>query len=342
MFSARLSLTDLIDLCRVLRHQLAAGLSIHQVIKQQAERGRRSFRAIAGRVSEAIQRGTSFSDALDGDKAAFPPLFLAMVKLGESTGHMAEIFGEMERYFQMELQLRRQYFTQTLWPKVQFVFATLIVAGVMALLGFLGSLNPAVPHTFFGLTGGAAALTFLGAIYGTLFALWASVRLLKSMGRQQVWMDRLVLRIPIVGPCLRSLVMSRFTLALQLTLDTGLSIAKALRLSLESTGNAYFASGAGGIALSLKNGCPLHEALQTSGFFDADFIDMVMSGEEGGRVPEMMRHLAEQYQDETKRRMTTVTGLAAGAIAVGVAGFIIFFIFYFFINNYLGMINNIR
>jgi type II secretory pathway component PulF len=86
----------------------------------------------------------------------------------------------------------------------------------------------------------------------------------------------------------------------------------------------------------------LHEALQTSGLFHADFIDMVASGEEGGRVPEMMRHLAEQYQDETKRRMTMLTGAAAGVIGVGVAGFIIFFIFYFFINNYLGMINNIR
>ena len=136
--------------------------------------------------------------------------------------------------------------------------------------------------------------------------------------------------------------MSRFTLALQLTLDTGISIAKALRLSLESTGNAYFAAAHSGIALSLKNGRPLHEALQSSGFFDADFIDMVVSGEEGGRVPEMMRHLAEQYQDETKRRMTMLTGAATAVIGVGVAGFIIFFIFYFFINNYLGMINNIR
>ena len=106
MFTAKLTLADLIDLCRVLRHQLAAGISIHKVLKQQAERGRRSFRAIAGRVSEAIQRGSNLSDTLAGDKDAFPPLFLAMVKLGESTGHMAEIFGEMERYFQLELQLR--------------------------------------------------------------------------------------------------------------------------------------------------------------------------------------------------------------------------------------------
>jgi type II secretory pathway component PulF len=328
MFSARLSLTDLIDLCRVLKHQLAAGISIHQVLKQQAERGRRSFRAIAGRLSEAIQRGVSFSDALDGDRAAFPPLFLAMVKLGENTGQMAEIFGEMERYYQLELQLRRQFRSQTFLPKVQFVFATLIVAGLTWLLGFIFSMNNGVsPLTFFGLGGAAGALAFLGIVYGPLAAIWILFRTVANVGRQKVWMDCLLLHVPAIGPCLTALVMSRFTLALQLTLDTGLSIAKALRLSLEATGNAFYSSRADGIVLSLKNGVPLHEALQASGLFTSDFLEMVVSAEEGGSVPEMMKHLAEQYQDETRRKMTMLAMVAGGAVWFSVAGFIIWAIF---------------
>jgi type IV pilus assembly protein PilC len=312
----------------VLRHQLAAGISIHQVIKQQAERGRRSFRAIAGRLSEAIQRGASFSDALDRDKVSFPPLFLAMIKLGENTGHMAEIFGEMERYFQLELQLRRQFRSQTFLPKVQFVFATLIVAGLTWLLGAIFSSNNGVsPLTFFGLGGAAGAFAFLGVIYGSLAAIWILFRSIANLGKHKAWMDRLLLNIPALGPCLYALVMSRFTLALQLTLDTGLSIAKALRLSLEATGNAHFASGADAIVLSLKNGVPLHEALQASGLFTRDFIEMVVSAEEGGSIPEMMKLLAEQYQDETRRKMTMLAMFAGGAVWFSVAGFIIWAIF---------------
>jgi type II secretory pathway component PulF len=252
---------------------------------------------------------------------------------------MAEIFGEMERYFQLELQLRRQFQTQTLWPKVQFVFATLIVA---VLLAVLTALNPAmVPFPFAGLNSAAASLTFLGTIYGTLFVAWLLFRTVAKLGKQKAWMDRLLLHVPMVGPCLRALIMSRFTLALQLTLDTGLSIAKALRISLDATGNAYFVSHADMIALALKNGQPLHAALEGSGLFDSDFLDMVLSAEEGGSVPEMMRHCAEQYQDETKRRMTTLTGASAGLLIVGVGGFIIWGIFTFWL-SYIRMLGQIR
>ena len=92
---------------------------------------------------------------------------------------------------------------------------------------------------------------------------------------------------------------------------------------------------------AMKNGQPLHEALEGSQLFDAEFLEMVVSGEEGGRVPEMMRHCAEQYQDETKRRMTMLTGAATALFSVVVAGFIIWAIFSLW-SIYFGMLNTIR
>ena len=117
--------------------------------------------------------------------------------------------------------------------------------------------------------------------------------------------------------------MSRFTLALQLTLDTGLSITKSLRLSLEATGNAYFAAHADGVVQSLKNGKTLHEGAEASNLFPSDFLEMVHSSEASGSVPEMMRQLAHQYQEETTRKMTYLTTFAGGAVWCCVAGFII-------------------
>jgi hypothetical protein len=156
MFSSRLPLTDLIELCRVLRHQLSAGISLQRVLQQQSERGRASFRAMAARLSDAIRQGSSFSDALDKEPGAFPPLFLSMVKVGESTGHIAEIFGELESYYQLELQLRRQFRSQTILPIIQFVAAVVIMAGVIYILGLIASLNNAKPLIdIFGLSGGA-------------------------------------------------------------------------------------------------------------------------------------------------------------------------------------------
>src|SRR5947208_1506527 len=143
MFSRRIPLPDLYDLCGVLRHQLGAGLTIVQVLNKQGERGRRSVRPIAARVSVAIQQGVGLAEALDKEQAAFPPLFLAMAKLGEVSGHLSEIFGELERYYELELQLRRQFRSAIFFPVLQFVAATCIIAGVLWLLGLLaGPHNP--------------------------------------------------------------------------------------------------------------------------------------------------------------------------------------------------------
>ncbi len=328
MFSSRLPLVDLIDLCRVLRHQLSAGLSLQRVLQQQSERGRRSFRGMAGRLSDSIRQGSSFSDALDKEPGAFPPLFLSMVKVGESTGHIAEIFGELERYYQLELQLRRQFRSQTILPIIQFVAAVAVIAGVIYILGMIASMMGGKPlMTVFGLSGGPGALAFLGVVFGALFSAWSLYFIVSRAGRQKAWMDRLLLGVPALGPCLRALAMSRFTLAMQLTLDSGLSITKALRLSFDATGNAFFGSRSDTVVQALKNGKTLYESLRTSRIFDDEFMEMIASSEESGSVPEMMRHLAVQYQEETARKMKLLTGVAGGAVWVCVAAFIIWAIF---------------
>lgn len=328
MFSRRIPLPDLIDLCRVLRHQLAAGLSIGRILQQQSSRGRPSVRAIAARVEESLRKGDHLSDAFDAEAACFPPIFLAMVKVGETTGHLAEIFGELEKYFQLELHLRRQFRAQTFLPLVQFVFAVCIVAGVIFLLGMIADMNNAAPLlTIFGLKGGPAALAFLAMIFGTLGIGVLGYWLLSSVGSRQLWFHRFLMRVPMLGPCLYSLAMSRFTLALQLTLDSGLSITKGIRLSFEATGNAVFVDGADAVVSSLKKGESLHDSLGRFRLLDEGFLEMVFSAEASGSVPEMMRHLARQYQEETSRRMTTLTRFAAGAVWLFVAMFIVWAIF---------------
>src|SRR5579864_4807391 len=108
MFSQRLSPGDLAALCRALRHHLAAGLTLVRVLQQQMERGPRGVRPLAGRLLAAVEQGGSLSDALDREADMLPPLFLAMARLGEETGHLPEVLGELEQYYQMQLMLRRQ------------------------------------------------------------------------------------------------------------------------------------------------------------------------------------------------------------------------------------------
>ena len=328
MFTRRLALTTLIELCRMLKHQLGAGLSLHRVLTQQSVSGPSAVRALAGRLGGTIRQGTSLSKALDAEKDYFPPLFLSLVKLGEETGHLAEIFGELERYYQLELQLRRQFRSQTFMPVVQFVLAVLLLAGLIYLLGYIAVATNSPPLlTIFGLSGGPASVAFLLIVFGSIYFVWIAFVTLRRLGRQKGWMDRMLLAAPALGPCLTALVMSRFALALQLTLDTGLSVTKALRLAVDATGNAHFTARTEIMLGAVKKGQTLHDALVASELFGDDFLNVVASSEASGQVPEMMRHQAQQFHDEAARKMTLLTGVAAGIVWGSYAIFMIWAIF---------------
>ena len=160
-----LPLSSLIELCRSLRHYLAAGLSLLDVFRQQAKRGPGPVRSLAADVVKDIEQGNDLERALNRHKDRFPPLFLALASVGEESGSLPEVFADLEKYFKLQQQLRRQFWSQIAWPIIQFVLATLIIAGVLFILGLFGSTFDPLG---FGLFGTAEALTFLGIVWGTV------------------------------------------------------------------------------------------------------------------------------------------------------------------------------
>ena len=133
-FARQLPLSNLIEFCRVLRHNLGAGLTLEHVFRQQADRGPLSVRPVAGRIWAELEQGGSLEAALKRERAAFPPMFVSLVTVGEQTGCMPDVFGELEKYFLMQQRLRRQLFTQIAWPLMQFFAAPFVVAGMLFLL----------------------------------------------------------------------------------------------------------------------------------------------------------------------------------------------------------------
>lgn len=327
MFERRPSLQNLIDLCRVLRHHLSAGLTLHHAFKQQAERGPAHIRPLARRVLEQVETGASLSAALEPERGLLPPLFLAMVEVGEHTGHVPEMFGALEKHYQLEQQLRRQFWRASLLPMIQFVIAIFLIAGLIFILGVIGQARGTRPLSVFGLSGGRGAIIFLTVCFGLIGTLWLLGALFLRGPRQAASVQARLLRVPSLGPCLFAVVMSRFTMGLRLTLDSGLSIVKAAKLSLEATGNAHFVSKGPIIAAALKEGEPLLEALTRSGLFDEHFLSMVAAAEEGGRVPEMMQHQTEYYHEESARRLTTLTKVLSMLVWLTYAGFMVYAIF---------------
>lgn len=335
-FSRQLPVSSLIDLSRALRHNLGAGLSLLNVFRQQSNRGALAVRPIARRITDALTTGDDLETALEHEKAFFPPIFLTMAQVGEQTGTLPEVFAELEKYFLLQQRLQRQFWTQSAWPLFQLFAAFFVVAGMLFVLGILGSDFSPLGKSFQGVSG---AVKFLAVCFGTVAAIVGLYYLLTRTLKRQGAVHALLLRIPVLGPCLEAIALARFCLCLHLTMETSLSLPKALRLCLRATGNGHFAAQGDRIEQAIRGGDDLSEALAGTRVFPMEFLNILSTAEEGGRVPEVMRQQAKFYQEEAERRLKTLTGAASFLVWLITAGFLIFLIFSIF-TVYLRTIND--
>jgi len=341
LFSSRLPLSSLIEMCRVLRHNLGAGLSLVDVFRQLARKGSAPVRPVAQRIVSQLQEGHDLEKALDRERAAFPPLLISMAVVAEQTGNLPEVFRELERYFVMQQKLRRQFLAASAWPLFQFVAAIGVITLLILLLGVIAEMFPgSTPFNPLGLLGVKGAVIFLSCVFGTLAVLVGGYLLLTRTLQQRPAVDRILLRLPVLGPCLSALALARFCLALRLTLETGMPITRALRLSLRATGNAAFMAQLGPVTASLEEGDELAQALATAGVFPENFRNIVAVAEEGGRLTESLEHETEHYQEEAGRRLVALTTVAGWGVWVLVGTFIVFVIFRIMF-SYLSLIEDL-
>src|SRR5205085_2690817 len=148
-------------------------------------------------------------------------------------------------------KLRRQFLARSAGPVIQFIIAVLIIATVIFILGVLGG-GGERQLKLFGLGGASGAAIFVGAVFGVIASLYLVFALLRATLGRRLAVQRLLLSVPFIGPCLRSFALARFALALRLTLDSDLPIARAARLSLQASGNDVFASRADEVVATIK------------------------------------------------------------------------------------------
>jgi type IV pilus assembly protein PilC len=343
LFSSRLSLSNVIELCRVLRHSLGAGLTLRDVFRGQAKRGLEGVRPVAARINAVLEQGGGLDEALKQEAAAFPPLFTALAGVGEQTGMLPEVFTELEKYFVRQRELRRTFVMRTAWPAIVFFLAVFAGAGLILVMGLLpqqedNKFKVAWDPMGLGLSGPGGALTFLAVVFGFLALLVAAYVVLTRVLGRKAGVDAFLLRVPLLGRCLRALALSRFCLALRLTLETAMPTTRALKLSFRATDNEAFLAKQDEAVTAVKEGEDLTLALTATGLFPEEFRHILSVAEESGRLTEVLRQEAEHYHEEADRRLRALNGALIVGVGLLVAGFVVFLIFRIF-SAYVGLID---
>ena len=343
-FNRQLSTTSLIEMCRALRYSLSGGMMLRDAFGLLAREGTPPLRRAATGLNEDLKAGWSLNEAMEKQSHVFPPLFRALATVGEETGNLPEVMGELEKYYLAQQKLRRDFISDISWPLVQFFAAVLIIAGLILVLGLLQASSPTKGRSLdgkpidplgLGLLGVDGAVTFLCCVAAALFALFLIVRFISFVTGRYPRLQRYVFRVPVLGPCLRALAMNRLCIALRMMLDTRMSIVKAIRLAFTATDNAAFISAAPQVEAAIRRGNSISDSFTQTAIFPDSFRSAVAVAEESGRLPEMCAVQAENYNEQAQRRLSTLNKFASAFIWLMVAAFIIVAIFNIFQRVYL-------
>jgi type II secretory pathway component PulF len=339
VFSQRFPLKAMIEHCRGVRHMLSAGLTLVQAMKHQAKSGPAVMRPTMAQVAARLEQGENLPSALREVEHRFPPLYLAIGAVAEETGALPEALRELEDFFAFQSSLWRKFLAQITFPCITFVFATIIVS---ILIWLLGVINPG-QHSLsvFGLTGGSGAMIFFFTVWGFVFAIAAIIFFLRNVVGRGPAVDRFFLSLYALGPTMEALALSRFSLAMSVTVEAGVPIHNAVALSLGATSNYAYSAKAPACVQMLKKGETLAETLKAQRIFPAEFIDIVHTAEVSGKEPDAFARQSKQYTEIAEIRMKILAQAAYWIIWGSVAVFVIILLFHIY-GQYISMLNSIK
>ncbi|MEX0715873.1 MAG: type II secretion system F family protein [Planctomycetaceae bacterium] len=341
MIGRRIGWKALGVVCRSLAATLTAGIGIRKAVELAANKSHDSVaRRALGEVSEAIAQGNEVSEAMRAQGRAFPELLVEMVALGEHTGALPEILKRLGEHYENNIRLRRTFLGMIAWPCIQLVLAILVVGGVIYILGWIAESRGGEPLDIFGLglIGTRGALTWYALTFGSLFGLIGGYLLVSRSLSGKMFLDPVLMRVPVVGKCMRAFALARFSWAFSLTQQTGMPIERCLQVSLRATRNGSFIAGTRSICRAVAAGDELHEAFAASGLFPGEFLEMVYVGETSGTIPETLARLSPHLEEDARRTLAMLAAMLAWGVWLAVAAFIIFLIFSV-VFWYLGMLN---
>lgn len=337
---ARISLQALAAVCHRTATAHAAGVDVRTIWKREAEQGSSANRREFGKVSKAIEKGSTLADAFNLTGNYLPRLMRDMIHVGERTGRVDETLNRLGQYYEHMRSIQTAFLVGIAWPAIQFVIAVLLIGLVIFIMGMIQEKTGMdIDMVGFGLSGASGAaiyFTFVGILFVAGFFF---IRSLINGKLSSVVMTPLM-KVPKFGVWLQLMAMSRMAWALGMSIESGMSAKACAEVALRSTQNSHFTKHTKNVKASIGRGETLYEAFSATDVFSVDFLDAVRVGEESGRLGESMNVLSRHYEERGKAAMQALAVFAGIVVWGFVASVIIYFIFKF-ATFYVDLLQNV-
>jgi len=283
-------------------------------------------------VSADIQQGSTFAEALGKHPKAFDRLYVNMVRAGEVGGMLEVVLNRLAVFMERRQALKRKVRGALIYPIAVIVIASCIVGFLLV------KVVPVFADVFADFGGELPAPTrFLMAAGEFMQYSWwllllianSSIIGIKLLGKSKYIksaMDRVILKVPLVGDLVTKVAVARFARTLGTLITSGVPILQALKITKETIGNEVIQNAVQNVHDSIKEGETIAAPLDESKVFPAMVVNMIDVGEETGSLDAMLMKVADIYDSEVEAAVEAMLALMEPMIIIvlgGVIGFIV-------------------
>ncbi len=309
---------DLVTLTRQLAILLDAGLPLIRslnTLERQAKNP--ALKNVLGKVSESVEGGSTFSEALAQHPKSFDKLYLNMIRAGEAAGKMEVILTRLAEFMEKAARITGKVKSAMVYPVIVLVIAGLIGTGLMIFI------VPNFEKIFTELLEGEPlpALTQLVMNISKIFqqhileaivviiAIVIAYKLLNKTKPGKYATDWVKYNMPLFGPIISRSAISKFSRTLGTLMGSGVPVLNALIIVRDTAGNDVVANAVQQVHDAVKEGEGMAPPLNSTKVFPDMVISMIEVGEETGKLPEMLEKIANTYDEEVDNAVSALTSM---------------------------------
>jgi general secretion pathway protein F len=271
------------------------------------------FKKILAQIKELIVEGNSFAQALLKYPGAFSPLYVNMVRAGETSGTLEIVLERLADITEKQQALKNRIQTALAYPifmmvigtVVLFVLMIYIVPSITSIFTDMDQVLPAPTRILIFLSD--FFKSYWWSILIVLVAIGIFINRAKKTAKGRYWIDKAMLLLPGMGVLAKKLAVARFARTLGSLLENGVSMLIAMDIVKNIAGNILIADSIETAAIEVGKGQGLGAALSGSGIFPQLSIQMIQVGEQSGQLENMLTKIADVYENEVETSILRLT-----------------------------------
>lgn len=333
----RVTRRDLVTFCIHMRYITRAGIPLLDGLRDLRDSmEKRGFRDILTALLEDLEGGKVLSQALAAHPAVFGAVFVHSIRAGEQTGLLDEVFERLGESLKWQEEVAAKAKRLMIYPAivlavvgVAILFLLIyLVPQVLSLVATLGVVLPLPTLILMAVSEAMRSYWLIGLLMALSLGIGLPLWVRRSESGKE-WWDRTQLRLPVIGPIMQKIVLSRFANTLAMMYRSGVTVLDALRAGEMIAGNRVIARGIRRASQQIADGRGLSESFQSMSLFPPLVIRMLRVGETTGALDEALENVTFFYNREVlesienglrvlEPMLTAILGLLLGGILVSV------------------------